>query len=1051
MANFRTRARAVDLLGKSQIRDEITAFSELLRNAYDADASYGLIDVDSEKDRIIVRDDGDGMSMHEIDSKWLTLGTYSKKKKKIEPSRKGRIKVGEKGIGRLAISILGDQLVLVSKKRRMGSYLHEEWSLLYLHWGLFNNPQMFLEDIEIPTYSFSSVDELIHSLRSKLLSIKQTLLDNLSGDGIWEDVDRERITEEIESFHISAELEFHINKLRNQESGTLFYVTNLEKEWDWNLYKETSALDKGRKNQEIKNRMIRMNDLLYSFHNYVNLYEDNIFGDSEESKEDFSFKPDIIINESKISNEELLNIDDVKLFDYGLIGKIEDGFFTGTAIIKDLDGPKSTPIQVQVNQGMESKYYKDSGPIDIRWYFLEGESVKSCLTNDEHEMMLGKLRRVGGIYVLRDGIRILPYGEPSNDFLGVEERRTYNARNLFSFRRMFGYMGISKITNPRLLDKSSREGFVENSYYLHFRQVAVNLLMWWARDFLESFDPNKSGLRHQRIKDLANEKDRRKRDEEQKKFEKKQEEEYFKTLNKEIESFGDRFEDEKESIRSTLEKSIDSKVIWSKIKFDRGLLREEIFRLKQKGQVTVSKLDHIAITINKRYTHSDDLIDIADSINIEIQVTKKLIFEEFDKKVNELRSDFEAKIIDFEKKRAKEMDKQELIDSLTDRIDVANRFIDIRVKSEISQVIERKVSSISNGFNYLANQISSKLKNEYRILADQIMFSVLSDFGTISQSLVELKEKIYLCTTIEEVISVAPELDLLMERFEELVEMLQSKLVEQEERIEESGNSQEMSELLVDLKRRIETGGNNLVDNSLIGILKKEVTMYRELSAVGLAAELTSHEFNNLYGSIKEDLEVLQKGLKGSPAMPYLEKTERAFLALEKLHQRMSPLYRRTRARRKNIKVRDFVTGLIEYFKSDLERHDIKTVIDIPKDAMIKESETVLFTPMVNIVSNSIYWILNQEIKEIHFYMSDDYRNLYIHDTGMGIREKDSDRLFEPYFSRKVDGRGLGLYLSRDILETKGHSLIYVKPEETLRDLRGACFSVQFEKNTLMG
>ncbi|PFS07433.1 hypothetical protein COK55_29960, partial [Bacillus cereus] len=92
-------ARAVDLLGKQQIRDEVTAISELLRNSYDADAGEGLVNVDTRLDRIILWDDGHGMNAQDIENHWLTLGTHSKNKKQVKRTKKNRIKIGEKGIG----------------------------------------------------------------------------------------------------------------------------------------------------------------------------------------------------------------------------------------------------------------------------------------------------------------------------------------------------------------------------------------------------------------------------------------------------------------------------------------------------------------------------------------------------------------------------------------------------------------------------------------------------------------------------------------------------------------------------------------------------------------------------------------------------------------------------------------------------------------------------------------------------------------------------------------------------------------------------------------
>ena len=62
-------------------------------------------------------------------------------------------------------------------------------------------------------------------------------------------------------------------------------------------------------------------------------------------------------------------------------------------------------------------------------------------------------------------------------------------------------------------------------------------------------------------------------------------------------------------------------------------------------------------------------------------------------------------------------------------------------------------------------------------------------------------------------------------------------------------------------------------------------------------------------------------------------------------------------------------------------------------------------------------------------------------DDGPGVPEEDRARIFEPYFSRKPNGIGLGLYIARLVIEPYG-KLVY----QDDCDLPGACFEVRFEK-----
>jgi hypothetical protein len=127
---FRTKARAVDLLGKGQIADLPTAITELWKNGYDAYADNVSAELYLEGYKnllytfFVMADDGKGMSRNDILEKWLVLGTDSKSRIKNQDIegietlwKKSRIKAGEKGIGRLSVAYLGSPMLMLTKKQ----------------------------------------------------------------------------------------------------------------------------------------------------------------------------------------------------------------------------------------------------------------------------------------------------------------------------------------------------------------------------------------------------------------------------------------------------------------------------------------------------------------------------------------------------------------------------------------------------------------------------------------------------------------------------------------------------------------------------------------------------------------------------------------------------------------------------------------------------------------------------------------------------------------------------------------------------------------------
>jgi histidine kinase len=113
---FEPTGRLIMSIGKDLIKDLPAAIVELVKNSYDADASYVKITyLKNENElKIVVEDDGHGMSQDIVLNAWMVPSTDYKLKKKNSP--KGRVYQGRKGIGRYAVSLLGNKLELITIK-----------------------------------------------------------------------------------------------------------------------------------------------------------------------------------------------------------------------------------------------------------------------------------------------------------------------------------------------------------------------------------------------------------------------------------------------------------------------------------------------------------------------------------------------------------------------------------------------------------------------------------------------------------------------------------------------------------------------------------------------------------------------------------------------------------------------------------------------------------------------------------------------------------------------------------------------------------------------
>lgn len=145
---FKANAHLLKLLGDELIGDDRLAVFELVKNAYDANATSVdvTLNLNCESPSIIIWDHaGFGITQDDILNKWMEIGTNSKRNKnKIRtPAPLNRLPLGEKGVGRLAVHKLGKQLII--NTRAKGSLEHQ----ITIDWPKLIGEAQYIEDTRV--------------------------------------------------------------------------------------------------------------------------------------------------------------------------------------------------------------------------------------------------------------------------------------------------------------------------------------------------------------------------------------------------------------------------------------------------------------------------------------------------------------------------------------------------------------------------------------------------------------------------------------------------------------------------------------------------------------------------------------------------------------------------------------------------------------------------------------------------------------------------------------------------------------------------------------
>lgn len=388
-------------LGDELISSEVVAVIELVKNAYDADATRVLVrfrpPLEPGKGGIDILDDGHGMSLETVTEAWLEPATAFRRR---EPRSEelGRPVLGEKGIGRFAVSRLADDLELVT--RRPGDTI--ETRVLF-DWRLFDDDNAYLDDIQVAWEQSAPVDITAGGIAELL----------------WSEPERpapERL-----------------------ERGTLLRMDALRTDWGA---------------AEMRSLRTGLSRLVSPF----------LFEEQRDRPDGFTIR-----FEAPPGFEELSGVveppEALRNPHYTLRAHVDDaGRYRAEMSLRGLDEPIEREGQVSIDERQPT-----SGPFDIelRVWDRDRDSMQelAARSGSDATTVRRDLNEAAGVNVYRDGFRVLPYGEPGNDWLQLDARRVQNPTLRLSNNQVVGYLLISRETNPDLRDQTNREGLIRNQAF----------------------------------------------------------------------------------------------------------------------------------------------------------------------------------------------------------------------------------------------------------------------------------------------------------------------------------------------------------------------------------------------------------------------------------------------------------------------------------------------------------------------------------------------------------------------------------------------------------
>lgn len=238
---------------------------------------------------------------------------------------------------------------------------------------------------------------------------------------------------------------------------------------------------------------------------------------------------------------------------------------------------------------------------------------------------------------------------------------------------------------------------------------------------------------------------------------------------------------------------------------------------------------------------------------------------------------------------------------------------------------------------------------------------------------------------------------------------------------------------------------------SYVSQIREELTITQDLAGTGMVVEKATHDTMSLLLRLKENTGDFIKRFKKND----IDKTEfETFLNYLKenvdfLYQELQvlqPLFRRARKVTKDVSVRETTLRISKYFRKELKENIEFSIVSGDTDIIVMTNTGLILQVILNLMDNSIYWLNQQnEPKKIHLSLNEEDGILIFADSGIGIDDSYKDIIFKEFYSSKSEGRGLGLYIVRELLDRIDSTIELVNdPEEKI--LKGANFKITFNR-----
>lgn len=237
-------------------------------------------------------------------------------------------------------------------------------------------------------------------------------------------------------------------------------------------------------------------------------------------------------------------------------------------------------------------------------------------------------------------------------------------------------------------------------------------------------------------------------------------------------------------------------------------------------------------------------------------------------------------------------------------------------------------------------------------------------------------------------------------------------------------------------------------------VAQQDLVQAEKLAAIGQISATLAHEYNQPLSAVRSYSENALRYLERSQPKNVHENLGRISALVERMATLSKSLLAFARKPDENVvavDLRDAIKDAMLLVKHEAKEHQVKiNIAKMNSRLMVMADQLRLSQVIVNLLSNAIDAVKNEKprIIDISWIDMGDFYKIEFLDSGKGIKQENLSKVFEPFFTSKKPGSGLGLGLSiayngvRDF----GGSLEVSNKENADKQIIGALFTLKLRK-----